>query len=141
MSDPLAPGTRLGPYEIGGLIGAGGMGQVYRALDPRLGRHVAIKTLSGPGGADPELVRRFETEARAAGTLDHPNVLVVYDVGHEGGVSYIVSELLDAQTLRARLQDGPVREREAIDYATQIARGLSAAHERGIVHRDLKPEN
>ena len=141
MSDTLAPGTRLGPYEIGGLIGAGGMGQVYRARDPRLGRDVAIKTLSGTGAADPERVRRFETEARAAGTLDHPNLLVVYDVGREGAVSYIVSELLEGETLRERLRNGAVAERQAIDYAVQIARGLAAAHERGIVHRDLKPEN
>ena len=141
MSDALAPGTRLGPYEIGGLIGAGGMGQVYRARDPRLGRDVAIKTLSGTGAADPDRVRRFETEARAAGTLDHPNLLVVYDVGREGAVSYIVSELLEGETLREQLRNGALPEREAIDYAVQIARGLAAAHERGIVHRDLKPEN
>jgi hypothetical protein len=141
MSDALEPGTRLGPYEIGGMIGAGGMGQVYRARDPRLDRHVAIKTLSGTAAADPERVRRFETEARAAGTLDHPNLLVVYDVGREGAVSYIVSELLEGETLRDRLRNGAVPERQAIDYAVQIARGLSAAHERGIVHRDLKPAN
>ena len=141
MSEALAPGTRLGPYEIDDLIGAGGMGQVYRARDPRLGRHVAIKTLSGAGAADPERVRRFETEARAAGTLDHPNLLVVYDVGREGAVSYIVSELLEGETLRERLRNGAVPERQAIDYAVQIAQGLAAAHERGIVHRDLKPEN
>ena len=141
MSEALAPGTRLGPYEIGSLIGAGGMGQVYRARDPRLGRHVAIKTLSGTGAADPEGVRRFETEARAAGTLDHPNLLVVYDVGREGAVSYIVSELLEGETLRERLRNGAVPERQAIDYAVQIAQGLAAAHDRGIIHRDLKPEN
>jgi hypothetical protein len=141
MSEALAPGTRLGPYEIDGLIGAGGMGQVYCARDPRLGRHVAIKTLSGAGAADPGRVQRFETEARAAGTLDHPNLLVVYDVGREGAVSYIVSELLDGETLRVRLLDGALPERQAIDYGVQIARGLAAAHQRGIVHRDLKPEN
>ena len=141
MSEPLAPGTRLGRYEIGGMIGAGGMGQVYRAHDPRLSRHVAIKTLSGSSATDPEGVRRFETEAMAAGTLDHPNLLVVYDVGREGSVSYIVSELLDGETLRERLRRGPVPERQAIEYAVQIAQGLTAAHDRGIVHRDLKPEN
>ena len=97
--------------------------------------------LSGTGAADPDRVRRFETEARAAGTLDHPNLLVVYDVGREGAVSYIVSELLEGETLRERLRNGAVPERQAIDYAVQIARGLAAAHERGIVHRDLKPEN
>ena len=141
MSVAIAPGTRLGPYEIDSLIGAGGMGEVYRARDPRLGRQVAIKTLSGTAAADPERIQRFETEARAAGTLDHPNLLVVYDVGREGAVSYIVSELLEGETLRARLRNGAVPERQAIDYAVQIARGLAAAHERGIVHRDLKPEN
>jgi Tol biopolymer transport system component len=141
MNAALAPGTRLGPYEIAALIGAGGVGQVYRARDPRLGRHVAIKTLSGTGAADPDLVRRFETEARAAGTLDHPNLLVVYDVGREGDVSYIVSELLEGETLRERLSRGAVPERQAIDYAVQIAHGLAAAHDRDVVHRDLKPEN
>jgi len=141
MNEALAPGTRLGPYEIEGLIGAGGMGQVYRARDPRLGRLVAVKTLAGVGASDPDLVRRFETEARAAGTLDHPGLLVVYDVGREGTVSYIVSELLDGETLRHRLRQGGVPVRQAIDYTMQIASGLAAAHERGIVHRDLKPEN
>src|SRR5687767_12163486 len=141
MSEPLARGTRLGPYEIDDMIGAGGTGQVYRAHDPRLGRHVAIKTLSGAGAADPEGVRRFETEARAAGTLDHPNLLVVYDVGRQGAVSYIVSELLEGETLRERLRSGTVQERQAIEYAAQIVQGLAAAHERGIIHRDLKPEN
>src|SRR6187455_1931898 len=138
MNEALAPGTRLGPYEIEGLIGAGGMGQVYRARDPRLGRLVAVKTLAGVGASDPDLVRRFETEARAAGTLDHPGLLVVYDVGREGTVSYIVSELLDGETLRHRLRRGAVPVRQAIDYTMQIASGLAAAHERGIVHRDLK---
>ncbi len=142
MSDMLAPGTRLGPYEIEDLIGAGGMGQVYRARDPRLGRHVAVKTLSHAGdAADPELLRRFEFEARAAGTLDHPNLLVVFDVGREGEISYIVSELLDGETLRARFRAGAVPARHAIDITAQVARGLAAAHAKGIVHRDLKPEN
>src|SRR3990172_9498592 len=140
MSDPLGRGTRLGPYELDGLIGAGGMGQVYRARDPRLGRNVAIKTLSGAGAVDPERVRRFETEARAAGTLDHPNLLVVYDVGRVGAISYIVSELLEGETLRERLRNGALPERLSINYAAQIARGLAAAHERGIGHRALKPE-
>ncbi len=140
MSDALAPGTRLGPYEIDCLIGAGGMGQVYRARDPRLGRNVAIKTVTA-GATDPGLVRRLETEARAAGALDHPSLLVVYDVGREGGVPYIVSELLDGETLRARLRNGAIPVRQAIDYTVQIARGLAAAHASGIVHRDLKPEN
>ena len=140
MSDAFAPGTRLGPYEIDSLIGAGGMGQVYRARDPRLGRNVAIKTVIA-GATDPGLVRRFETEARAAGALDHPNLLVVYDVGREGSVPYIVSELLDGETLRDRLRNGAIPGRQAIDYTVQIARGLAAAHASGIIHRDLKPEN
>src|SRR4029079_6430809 len=100
--------------EIGDLIGAGGMGQVYRARDPRLGRQVAIKTLSGTEAADPERVRAFETKARAAGTLDHPNLLVVYDVGREGAISYIVSELLEGMTLREQLLAGPLPERQAL---------------------------
>ncbi len=141
MSDSLAAGTRLGPYEIDGLIGAGGMGQVYRARDPRLGRNVAIKTLAGAGATDPDCVRRFETEARAAGALDHPNLLVVYDVGREGDVSYIVSELLEGETLRARLRHGALAPRQALDCTVQVARGLAAAHAGGIIHRDLKPEN
>ena len=140
MVGTLAAGTRLGPYEIEGLIGAGGMGQVYRAKDPRLGRSVAVKIVAA-AAPDADAVRRFETEARAAGTLDHPNLLVVYDVGREGTISYIVSELLEGQTLRDRLHDGAMPERVAIAYATQIAQGLAAAHERGIVHRDLKPDN
>ena len=141
MNEALLPGTRLGPYEIETMIGAGGMGQVYRARDPRLGRQVAVKTLSGLAAADPDRIRRFEAEARAAGALDHPNLLVVYDVGREGAVSYIVSELLDGETLRERLHAGALTERQAIDCAVQIARGLAAAHARDIVHRDLKPEN
>src|SRR5688572_13768779 len=124
MGEPLAPGTLLGRYEIEAMIGAGGMGQVYRAHDARLGRAVALKTLSGSGAADPEGVRRFETEAKAAGTLDHPNLLVVFDVGRQDAVSYIVSELLEGETLRERLRKGPLPEREAIDYAVQIAQGL-----------------
>ena len=142
MEATLAPGTRLGPYEISSLIGAGGMGQVYRARDSRLARNVAIKTLSGVAAGDPDRVRRFETEASAAGTLDHPNLLVVYDVGREQDVSYIVSELLEGETLRDRLQQqGALSERQAIEFGVQIAQGLAAAHARGIVHRDLKPEN
>jgi hypothetical protein len=142
MEQPLAPGTRLGPYEISALIGAGGMGHVYRASDPRLSRNVAIKTLSGAAAADPDGLRRFETEAKAAGTLDHPNLLVVYDVGREGAISFIVSEMLEGETLRERLRrDGVIPERQAIDYAVQVTRGLAAAHARGIVHRDLKPDN
>jgi hypothetical protein len=142
MESTLRPGTRLGPYEIEALIGSGGMGHVYRAHDPRLQRKIAIKTLSGAAAADADRVRRFEAEARAAGTLDHPNLLVVFDIGREGDVSYIVSELLEGETLRERLQAQPsISERQTIEFAVQIARGLAAAHARGIVHRDLKPEN
>jgi Tol biopolymer transport system component len=136
----LAAGARLGPYEVLGLLGAGGMGEVYRARDTRLGRAVAVKVLTASVAEDEGRRRRFEEEARAAGALNHPNVLAVYDVGRENGVLYVVSELLEGQTLRDRL-DGPLPIRKATDYAIQIAHGLAAAHGNGIVHRDLKPEN
>jgi Tol biopolymer transport system component len=138
----LIPGARLGPYEVTAQIGVGGMGEVYRARDLRLGRDVAIKVLPSAFSSDAERLRRFEQEARAAAALNHPNILAVYDLGTHENAPYIISELLDGETLRERLQRGgalPVRR--AIDYAIQIARGLSAAHERGIVHRDVKPEN
>ena len=141
---PLAPGLHLGPYEIVGAIGAGGMGEVYRARDPRLARDVAIKVLPPAYSLDPDRLHRFEQEARAAASLNHPNILAVFDIGQHDGAPYIVSELLEGETLRARLQRTPSRplpRRNAIDYALQIARGLAAAHEKGIVHRDLKPEN
>jgi serine/threonine-protein kinase len=138
---PLAPGTALGPYVIGELLGAGGMGEVYRARDDRLAREVAVKVLPPSSAGDPERQRRFDEEARAAGTLNHPNVLAVYDVGHHGSVRYVVSELLEGETLRARLRRGPVPLAEALDLARQMAAGLAAAHGKGIVHRDLKPEN
>ena len=147
----VAPGTRLGPYEILSLIGAGGMGEVYRARDPRLGRDVAIKVLPAAFSADPDRLRRFEQEARAAAALNHPNILAVYDIGTYDGAPYIVSELLDGETLRERLAPpaGATREgvatslpvHKSVDYGTQVARGLAAAHDKGIVHRDLKPEN
>src|SRR6202521_4979098 len=137
----IAPGTRLGPYEILAPIGSGGMGEVYRAKDPRLGREVAIKVLPASFSADPDRLRRFEQEARAAGLLNHPNITAVYDIGTENQAPYVVTELLSGETLRARLAGGPLSSRKAIDYALQIAHGLSAAHEKGIVHRDLKPEN
>ena len=137
---PLSTGTRLGPYEIAGPLGAGGMGEVYRARDPRLGRDVAIKVLPSDFSADPERLRRFEQEARAAAALNHPNILAVHDIGQHANAPYIVSELLDGETLRERLASAlPVRK--AIEYSVQIAHGLAAAHEKGIVHRDLKPEN
>jgi len=133
--------TRLGPYEIVSAIGAGGMGEVYRARDPRLKREVAIKVLPASFSADPERLHRFEQEAHAAAALNHPNILAVYDIGQQDGSPYIVSELLDGETLRERLRSGPLPIRKAVDYAQQIASGLAAAHDRGIIHRDLKPEN
>jgi serine/threonine protein kinase/Flp pilus assembly protein TadD len=137
----LATGSRLGPYEIVSPIGAGGMGEVYRARDSRLGRDVAIKVLPASFSNDPDRLRRFEHEARAAGILNHPNITAVYDVGTVGDAPYVVSELLEGETLRSRLAGGALAPRRAIDYALQIAHGLAAAHEKGIVHRDLKPEN
>jgi Tol biopolymer transport system component len=137
----LDAGTAVGPYEIVAPIGAGGMGEVYRARDPRIGRDVAVKILPSAASGEPERQRRFEKEARAAGALNHPNVLAVYDVGTHEGVPYIVSELLEGETLRARIGGSPLPTRKALDYAVQVARGLAAAHEKGIVHRDLKPDN
>jgi Serine/threonine protein kinase len=137
----LAAGTMLGPYKILTLIGAGGMGEVYRAQDTRLGRDVAVKVLTRHMSGDADALRRFEQEARAAGMLNHPNILAIYDIGNEGGQNYIVSELLEGESLRARIRQSAIPARKALDYAAQIARGLSAAHERNIVHRDLKPEN
>lgn len=136
----LNSGTRLGPYEVVSSIGKGGMGEVYRARDPRLDREVAIKVLSSEI-ADASQLRRFEQEARAAGALNHPNVLVVYDIGTHQGTPYVVSELLEGQTLRTLLVDGKLTSTRTHDIALQFARGLAAAHDKGIVHRDLKPEN
>ena len=137
----LAQGTILGQYEIRSPLGAGGMGEVYRARDTRLEREVAIKVLPESFTSDPERLRRFELEARAAAALNHPNILAVHQMATHEGVSYLVSELLEGETLRERLKRGPVPLSKAIDYGVQIADGLAAAHERGIVHRDLKPEN
>ncbi|HEX3130729.1 MAG TPA: protein kinase [Thermoanaerobaculia bacterium] len=137
----LVAGTRLGPYEILAPLGAGGMGEVYRAKDPRLGRQVAIKILSPELASDPERLQRFEQEARAASALSHPHILAVFDFRSESGTSYLVTELLEGETLRARLAGGALPVRKAVDIAIQTARGLAAAHEQGIVHRDLKPEN
>ncbi len=136
----LAAGFRLGPYEILTPLGAGGMGEVYRARDPRLGREVAVKVLPDAVSADPDRLRRFEQEARAASALNHPNILTVFDTGAQDGVAYLVTELLEGETLRERLA-GALPVRKAVEIAIQIARGLAAAHERRIVHRDLKPEN
>jgi len=137
----LGAGSKLGPYEILSPLGAGGMGEVSRAHDPRLGREVAVKVVPPQVSTDPERLRRFETEARAAGALNHPHLLAVYDVGTHDGTPYIVSELLEGETLRKRLRSGGVTVRKAVELAVQMAQGLAAAHEKGIVHRDLKPEN
>jgi len=133
--------TRLGPYEILAPLGAGGMGEVYRARDPRLGREVAIKVLPSEFSASPDRLRRFEQEARATGLLNHPNILAIYDIGTHDGAPYIVSELLEGETLRDRFKEGALSTRKGIEYAAQMAHGLATAHEKGIVHRDLKPEN
>ncbi len=137
----LPAATRLGPYEILAPLGAGGMGEVYRSRDTKLGREVAVKVLPGHLTADPVALARFESEARAVAALSHPNILDIHDFGHQDSVAYAVMELLDGETLRERLASGLLPTRKAVEYAVQIAQGLSAAHEKGIVHRDLKPEN
>jgi eukaryotic-like serine/threonine-protein kinase len=137
----LSPGAKLGVYEIVSFIGAGGMGEVYRARDPRLGRTVAVKVLPSGTASDPGRLARFDQEARAAAALNHPNILSVHDIGTCDGQPYIVSELLEGQTLRTALARGPLPATKVIDWADQICQGLAAAHEKGIVHRDLKPEN
>src|SRR5262245_58548438 len=134
---PLLEGDKLGAYEILGLIGTGGMGEVYRALDPSLDRQVAIKVLPAAFAADVDRLRRFEQEARAAGSLNHPNILVVYALGTHQGSPYVVSELLEGEPLNAVLRSGRLTRRKVIDYGAQIARGLAAAHQKNIVHRDI----
>ncbi len=133
--------SQLGPYEIVGLLGAGGMGEVYRARDRRLGREVAVKMLLSSVAADPERLRRFEQEARAVALLNHPGILQIYDTGIHEGMPFLVMELLEGETLRERLKARPLPLRKALEYGQQIARGLAAAHEKGLTHRDLKPEN
>jgi eukaryotic-like serine/threonine-protein kinase len=137
----LNPGDRIGPYEIVGPLGAGGMGEVYRARDARLGRDVAIKVLPAALARDAERLRRFEIEARAVAALNHPNILSIHDIGTYEGTPYLVSECLEGQTLRQELAGGPLPLRRAVEYGTEVAQGLAAAHDKGIVHRDLKPEN
>src|ERR1022692_1121883 len=135
-------GTKLGPYEIVSSLGAGGMGEVYRARDESLGREVAIKVLPKELASDHDRLRRFEREARAAAALNHPNILAVYGFSTaEDLAPYLITELLQGQTLRERLEQGEIPVRKAVEFALQTARGLAAAHDHGIVHRDLKPEN
>src|SRR5512144_2774399 len=129
----LASGTRLGPYRILAPIGAGGMGEVYRARDEKLDRDVAVKVLPQTVATDPETLARFEQEARAVAALSHPNILAIHDFGNDGGVVYAVAELLEGATLRERLAAGALPPRKAVEYAAQAAQGLAAAHERGIV--------
>ena len=137
----LQAGTRLGPYEIAELLGVGGMGEVYRARDTRIGRSVAIKVISPDLAADASQWRRLEHEARAVGSLSHPNILAIHDVGEHLGAPFLVSELLEGETLRRLLAKGPLAPRRAADIARQVAEGLAAAHAKGIIHRDIKPEN
>jgi eukaryotic-like serine/threonine-protein kinase len=138
---PLTSGTKVGPYEIQSALGAGGMGEVYRACDTRLGRDVAIKILPESFARDTDRLHRFEQEARAVAALSHPNILAIFDTGQNNGSPFLVSELLEGETLRTILDRGTLPQRKTIDYGVQIAQGLAAAHEKGIVHRDLKPEN
>src|SRR5712664_4832144 len=141
MSETISPNTTIAQYTIVSKIGEGGMGEVYRARDTKLGRDVAIKVLPAAFSENSERLRRFEQEAQAAGALNHPNILVIHHIGTHEGAPYIVSELLEGETLRGRLHGTALPQRKAIDYGLQIARGLAAAHEKGIVHRDIKPDN
>jgi TolB-like protein len=137
----LSSGTRLGPYEIRGSLGRGGMGEVYRAVDPRLGREVAVKILPADTASDPDSIRRFEKEARAVASLSHPHIVPIFDVGEADGLHYVVTELVEGETLRSLLLSGPLPTPEAARIASEVAEGLAAAHEKGLVHRDIKPEN
>ena len=137
----LIVSSRLGPYEIVAPLGAGGMGEVYRARDTRLGREVAVKVLPKPFASDPDRLLRFEREARAVAALSHPNILAIHDYGTHEAITYAVMELLEGETLRSRIAQGPLSWRETVEIGEAIAEGLAAAHAKGIVHRDLKPEN
>src|ERR1700722_5273002 len=138
---PLQPGQRLGPYEILAAIGAGGMGEVYKARDTRLDRFVALKILAPDVVANPERKRRFSQEAKSASTLNHPNIITIYDIGREGDVDYIAMEYVQGRTLDSLIGQAGLRINEALKYAAQMADALSAAHAAGILHRDLKPAN
>src|ERR1700689_4698911 len=137
----LLPGTHLGPYEIVMLLGAGGMGEVYRARDARLGRVVAIKILPAEFAADSDRLLRFEREARSTSGLNHPNIVTIYDLGQDGSTHYIAMEMIEGKTLRELLAGGSLPIRKVIEIAAQVAEGLAKAHEAGIAHRDLKPDN
>jgi serine/threonine protein kinase len=137
----LAPGTRLGPYEVVALLGSGGMGEVYRARDLRLDRDVAIKVLPEHLARDPQALARFEREAKTVAALSHPNILAIHDFGADRGVTFAVTELLEGETLRARLQRAALPWRKAVEIAADVAEALSATHSKGIIHRDVKPEN
>ena len=138
---PFPPGTRLGTYEIIGKLGEGGMGEVYRARDTKLNRDVAIKVLPESLAHDPGALARFEREAQAVAALSHPNILAIHDFASDGRTAYAVTELLEGDTLRARMGEHALPVRKAIDFGVHIVRGIAAAHGRGIIHRDLKPEN
>src|SRR5262250_3794683 len=137
----LTRGSQLGPYEVLSTLGSGGMAEVYRARDTRLGRDIALKVVNEALAGDPELVRRFEQEARLAGSLNHPNLVAVYDVGVQDGAAYFITELLKGESLRERLSRGRIPMQTALDWGAQLAQGLAAAHAQGIIHRDVKPEN
>ena len=136
----VATGTRIGQYEVLGLVGAGGMGEVYRGRDTRLQRTVAIKVITGDL-VDDDIIERFESEALSASALNHPGILTVHEFGEHQGLHYLVTEFIDGETLRQRLQRGPMRIDEALDVAIQIASALDTAHAAGLIHRDVKPEN
>src|SRR4249920_3237645 len=138
---PLVAGTRLGPYEIIAPLGAGGMGEVYRAKDTRLGREVAVKVLPQHLSANEEVRARFEREAKTVSSLNHPNICTLFDVGREGETDYLVMELIEGETLADRLRKGPLQGPELIRLGTQIADALDRAHRAGVIHRDLKPGN
>src|SRR5215469_4294395 len=137
----LASGTKLGPYEVLGPLGAGGMGEVYRARDTRLERTVAIKILPAQFSSDPVRKQRFEREAKTISNLNHPNICVLYDVGHQDGIEYLVMECVEGETLAKRLEKGPLPLEQVLKYGAQIADALDKAHCSGVVHRDLKPGN